>query len=229
MVAATPSCATNLSGVALGVLDDVWAVGTKWLGAPTGTVGTIAHYDGKAWSTSVDVPQALNGIWRHAADDLWASGPAESSPWQRQLVESRGEHRFDGAPRHLREAVRTMFGPWESEARSCDGISSWTTAISGTTVDSEAVWVTGPGDAWAVGAHGTILRWNGSTWEASPSGTTTHLTDVWASGPDDAWAVGYAGLALHWNGKDWTETKITPGYLFAVWGTGPKDVWQRGT
>ena len=54
----------------------------------------------------------------------------------------------------------------------------------------------GPDAGWAVGAHGTILRWDGTTWAAQNSGTTEFLEAVWGADADHVWAVGGNGFPL---------------------------------
>jgi hypothetical protein len=61
------------------------------------------------------------------------------------------------------------------------------------------VWAGGPADAWAVGAHGTILHWDGSVWTAKSSGTIVDLAGVWGNGAGDVWAVGQRQTILHYH------------------------------
>ncbi len=113
----------------------------------------------------------------------------------------------------------------------CD---TWLPVESGTAIDLEAIWGSGPDDIWAVG-DSTMLHWNGSAWSsvATPlnDGTSHHWNAVWGSGANDVWAVGgYQGIILHWNGGAWStvEESGTPGSIESVWGTGPNDVWAVG-
>jgi len=57
--------------------------------------------------------------------------------------------------------------------------------------------------AWAVGAEGTILFFDGVRWNPQISPTTSTLNGVWAISADDVWAVGDAGTVLHYDGVSW--------------------------
>ncbi|MBI3184319.1 MAG: hypothetical protein HYZ28_19470 [Myxococcales bacterium] len=61
-----------------------------------------------------------------------------------------------------------------------------------------SVWAASSAEAWAVGAEGTILRWNGNGWAPFLSAADSALTlyGVWGSGPSDVWAVGQGGTVL---------------------------------
>lgn len=60
-------------------------------------------------------------------------------------------------------------------------------------------------NVWAVGASGTILRWNGADWSLQQSGTDKVLRDVWGTEASNAWAVGDGGIILRWNGTVWSQ------------------------
>jgi len=57
--------------------------------------------------------------------------------------------------------------------------------------------------AWAVGAEGTILFYDGVRWNPQISPTTSNLEGVWAVGASDVWAVGEAGTVVHYDGTSW--------------------------
>lgn len=61
---------------------------------------------------------------------------------------------------------------------------------SGTTRDLYGVWGTGPSNVYAVGASGTIRRYNGTTWSYVSSGTSYTLRAVCGSGATSIFAVG---------------------------------------
>jgi hypothetical protein len=90
---------------------------------------------------------------------------------------------------------------------------------------------TAPSDVWAVGAVGTILRWDGLTWRRVHSGTTADVNSVSALTTQDAWATAGQRL-LHWEGAGWREVEINAvtgtGAAHRVWAAGPNDVWVAG-
>lgn len=79
------------------------------------------------------------------------------------------------------------------------------------------VWVGGANDAWAVGDHGTILRWNGVALTRYDSGTIADLTDISFASSTDGWIVGGGGTVLRWNGTAWSAAS-TPAPAVALVG-----------
>lgn len=79
-----------------------------------------------------------------------------------------------------------------------------------------AVHVVSPERAFAVGAHGTVIAWDGETWSLDASGTTEELRGVWA---DDvsALAVGANATAIARGGGVWQPVMTdSPDDLFAI-------------
>jgi hypothetical protein len=69
----------------------------------------------------------------------------------------------------------------------------------------------GPGRAFAVGADGTILDWNGSAWSLDPQSSTLTLDQLnaVAFAPDgEGWAVGNSGTVLHFDGTTWSVEQL---------------------
>jgi hypothetical protein len=92
-----------------------------------------------------------------------------------------------------------------------------------------AVWGSGPDTLWAVGAAGTVMRWDGATWTRLPAPTDKDLYGVWGSGNDSVWIVGQGGMLLRWNGADLRRIETGSAYdLRGVWGSAPGDVWIAG-
>ena len=94
------------------------------------------------------------------------------------------------------------------------------------------MWGSGPGDVYAVGLGGTIVRSAGKgDWSAEPSPTPITLTAVWGSAASDVYAVGYGGTILHSDGEGvWRAqtSGVESGNFLAVWGSGAGDVWVAG-
>jgi hypothetical protein len=104
------------------------------------------------------------------------------------------------------------------------------TTPSGTSQDLRGIWAI-PGTAWAAGAQGTLLIWDGGTWSAGVQGLAPYdFQGVWGASADQVWAVASGGVILFWNGSAWAGV---PGMPFqvdfkAVSGTGASDVWAVG-
>jgi hypothetical protein len=101
---------------------------------------------------------------------------------------------------------------------------------SGTSTHLYDVWGNSASDVFAVGAGGTILRYNGSAWSAMASGTTSILWDVWGSSGSDVYAVGDGGTILHYNGSAWSPMAFSgpANNLMGVWGSSANDVFAVG-
>ena len=83
-------------------------------------------------------------------------------------------------------------------------------------------------DLWAVGAGGTILRYNGVGWSSEASHTVETLRGVYAANSAAVWMVGDAGTILYFDGRTITNISGGSGALNAVAGSGVDDVWIVG-
>jgi len=52
-------------------------------------------------------------------------------------------------------------------------------------LDLYGAWAAREDELWAVGASGTLLRYDGKAWERWPTETTALLTAIWGAGPQD--------------------------------------------
>ena len=92
-----------------------------------------------------------------------------------------------------------------------------------------SVWASGRDDVWAVGAGGTVLRFDGCTWTRPDPGTDADLW--WVFGVDDAvYMSGAAGTFIKWTGAGGFQrmdvgSAVT---LFGLWGTASDDLWTVG-
>ncbi len=65
----------------------------------------------------------------------------------------------------------------------------------------------GPSSAFAVGAAGEILHWDGSSWSEDPQSislTVSQLNALAFDGSGQGWAVGEDGTILHYDGQSWS-------------------------
>jgi len=96
------------------------------------------------------------------------------------------------------------------------------------------VWGFAANNVYAVGANGTVIRWNGSEWSTVSHGlTTATLNDIHGSAPDNIWIAANGGRLLHYDGSDWTlydDTELDVGTtnLFAVWAASEDVIWAAG-
>lgn len=110
-----------------------------------------------------------------------------------------------------------------------DSGSVWNPQTSNTSSLLNAVWAADANNAWAVGAGGTIMKWDGTSWSAQSSGVTSSLNAVWGTSTTSVWAAGDGGVILKWNGTAWSaQTSSTTNILRAVWGTSATSIWVVG-
>lgn len=115
------------------------------------------------------------------------------------------------------------------------GPASWSLFTLFDTRHPIDVWGASSDDVWAVGAQGTIQRWNGATWSpVDHPRPTARLNAVWGGAADDVWAVG--GLdttqppaVLHWNGTSWSPDVTEADHeLTGIWGDDAGGAWAVG-
>ena len=218
--------------------NDVWVVATFSGGNDS---DDIFHYDGTSWSTAASIPAnyGLVSLWGSGADDVWATGDGitlhwDGTSWTAVTLPSPLTYvTFDaiscsGASDVWMVGRSTGYG----NVAHFDG-STWSMIASGSTANLNAVWATGPAEAWAVGDSGTIVHWNGTAWSTIawpiPAWTAGGLNAVWGSGPGDAWAVGDGGGIAHLSGTTWSPViSGTTQKLRGVWGNDSADVWAVG-
>jgi hypothetical protein len=149
-----------------------------------GAKGTIAHYDGTAF-TRMDTPgkSTVYGIWGASEDEIWAvGGEPDVSPgfvW-----------RWDGKAWN---DMTAMLPP----QKSGDAIRPALFKVWGQAAD----------DLWIVGYEGTTVHWNGSAFEAADSGTDQPLFTVSGAHSGDPKFVTVGGdssaLILEGDGTHW--------------------------
>jgi hypothetical protein len=102
------------------------------------------------------------------------------------------------------------------------------------------LWGTSATNAFAVGANGRILHYDGKSWSSMQSPTGARLSRVWGSSANDVWAIGDT-TAVHYNGTTWTLMTnsvlsadnrsqyfiVNPAGAFEIglWGTGAGEVY----
>jgi hypothetical protein len=187
-------------------LNGVWSSGPDDLFA-VGDEGTLAHWDGIAWSTTaLDPTLPMRGVWGNAPDDVWAVGDNATGDPIANLAhwDGLGWSRPPNAP---------------------------SVALPGTL---RGVWNSSPTDVYLVGESqglSCVLHWDGTTWTAlanvfpTPSGYPPGgpplpnpgfgppLNGVWGSGRNDVYVYG-DGEISHWDGSKWT-----------VMGRGASSIW----
>ncbi|HNQ82148.1 MAG TPA: T9SS type A sorting domain-containing protein [Bacteroidales bacterium] len=79
----------------------------------------------------------------------------------------------------------------------------WNTMSSGITTILYDVATVDETHAWAVGAGGKVLFFDGNSWTAQTSSVTVDLYDVHFLDVNNGWAAGKSGKIIHYDGTQW--------------------------
>lgn len=108
------------------------------------------------------------------------------------------------------------------------GNSTLVPRTSGTTQTLYGVWGNLYESMWAVGAAGTILKWNGSSFSVEQSPTSGDIDAIWGSSSSDIWAPTRQGEILHFDGVTWSVAYKSQQELFGISGSDSLNVWAVG-
>lgn len=200
--AVTSGTTENLNAINCTSASDCFAVGDN---------GTVLRWNGTSWSSTV-TPALLrwNGtIWSDASGLLAAGINRDlrsvtvlsyTDGW---VVGETGGNAVAPCPNN-----RARIGRWNASSWACDASSPSNrnlNSVSGVSYN----------DAWAVGAGGSIVRWNGAAWNeqnATQAITGRELHAVHALGATEVWVTGRdenqggrtcannTAIVLRWNG-----------------------------
>jgi hypothetical protein len=210
---------------------DLWAVGTKVVGAPGPLGGTLAaRRRGGSWEvfSTPNIADRTNeflAVDGATPDDVWAVGDGRSvgGPYRILLAH------WDGST-------------WSNVDVPSPGANDFLRGVAA--VSSNDVWAAGEWYDLTEGTQPLLLHWDGLSWTQYPLPVfpegAANLEDIFAGSVDDIWAVGThatnAGvprpLILHWDGVKWEQTPGAPDLEYewfrGVTGAGSCDVWAVG-
>jgi hypothetical protein len=201
--------ASSYSSPTSNFLSGVWCSGYGYWAV--GSSGTILQYDGNTnnWAVwpSLQAPAgltaSLSSVFMVSITDGWIVGAPP----------------FMGQPSTILRWRRT--GTIVQER--------WESVTCPTTQSLIDVWALSSTDAWAVGAGGTILHWNGAAWSPVSSPTSTTLWAIHMVSATAGWAVGGSGTILRWNGASWSIVPTpTTALLLDVYMLSATDGWATG-
>jgi hypothetical protein len=112
----------------------------------------------------------------------------------------------------------------------CNG-NGWTMMTSNVTVELKTVWASSATSAWAGGAAGTLVYYNGAQWQARASGTTRDIMQINGTASNNVFAMvdNYQTMLLHYDGTSWSPIGTLPiYYTYAIVAIGTKDVLAFG-
>jgi hypothetical protein len=202
--------------------------------APYGGDQVILHWDGHAWTTSLNGAVNLYSGWAAAPDDAWVVGDRQMLHWDGHAW---ADATFDPSI-HFSGVWGTAANDMWAVGNPANGTSaivvhwdgaSWMHAslppIDGAPI---SVWGTAADDVWAgvIGVNssgGSILHFDGATWSAVDTGARVGVYEVAGGARDDVWAfAGNQDPLVHFDGRSWSVQRLPthPG-LNAMWGPGP--------
>jgi len=218
---------------------DVWAVGSG---------GTIAHYDGTAWTvTPTGVKNTFRAIWGSGPSDIWAVSdaltifhgtglqngtatwtpvPTSNSAFNNVFISaiwgsSPDDVRIGGRAFSMTDPVTGTSGTGNTftSGELVDGGAGWVPRLGTATVYS--IWGSSSTDVWMVADN--------STYAAHERALTLHGSPRPAADPADADGGGDAAVPnldpLVWTPVD-SQAQAT---LYSVWGSSADDVWAVGS
>jgi hypothetical protein len=126
----------------------------------------------------------------------------------------------------------------DQAANATFSLGSWTAMSIPTTAQLHGIWGSSPSAVFAVGAGGTILKYDGYSWTSLGSGSiSSNLWNLWGSSASDLIAgsdavAGQSQLVRYNGAHESTESLLTTVNLYGVWGTSASDIYvcgDRGT
>lgn len=189
------SSVANLNSVSMLSNADGWAVGNV-----VTLKYTLLRWNGTSWTLAASPAacstQNLMGVSAVYAQEAWAVGVNTKSNGGCGAGGSRRYTvlKWDGAS-------WTELSPSTTPSLPADSSSNLNLAAVHVIDTTQS----GAGTlGFAVGASGTILRYDGSSWTKMTSPTSNNLTGVYVVSATEAWAVGASGTILKWNGSTWS-------------------------
>jgi len=222
---AAPPVTCRWHTMSSGTTEDLWAI---WGSGPgdvfvVGTIGTVLHFDGGAWSPMTGPPKRIAS--------LWGSGPANVYG----VAYSAGDNVFrcDGnAWTVAHSGPHGLLAIWGSSPDDVYAVGS-----SGTIVhfargqwhevsahDSSGirtgVWGSGPNNVYIVGRYGTVTHYNGSAWKRmNPGVTGDSFQGVTGLGPKQIYVLATATVGpeqqwylLQHDGAQWHRVDLPPAH-----------------
>ncbi|OGO02825.1 MAG: hypothetical protein A2Y72_00235 [Chloroflexi bacterium RBG_13_53_26] len=219
-------------------LNDVWGSSATTVYA-VGDGGVILKTinSGTLWTAMTSATtNALNGVWGTADNNIFAVGDGgtvmryDGAAWS--AMTSGTTSNLNDVWGSALDNVVYAVGDGGTILRYKDG--GWSGMTSLTDVQLNSVWRISGSDVYAVGAEGTIRRYDGNvegTWTSMSSGTTLDLRHVWGSSASDIFFVGDEGTIRRYKDGNWYSMTIDTGIfpqLMGIWGSASNDVYVVG-
>jgi hypothetical protein len=229
------------SPVGAGNLMTIWGDSSSdlWVGDDG---GNLYHWNGAAWGSAVttDNANAIRGSDGANPNVVYFVGDAG------KLVEFTGGP-TNPLPLQNSGTSQNLFGVWVG----ADNQDLWVVGANGTVlrrINAQltpltiptgpslfAVWCNTVNDAWAVGAQGRVMHWDGTSWSdfAPIPLLDTTVQCFWSLDGSEIWLVGSDGLIARRNtllGDFWFDISFdTTETFYGVSGSSFSDIWAVGS
>lgn len=212
------------------------------------------------WSPSVEIPDCLQGyghqllrVWADAPDNIFAVGFLGEDVNLQNLFTDTSIVAVAAKPGLITHFDGERWTTWipdiggdpnEMECTLADVDGNIPKLPTSTNMLLD-VWGTPDGQVFAVGAFGTILRYDGTSWESlDVAPRTSLLTGIWGTSGGELFVVGsymlgtswdpdcgcdVESVVMHFDGENWEQMPAPPEYaLYGVWGIDTNNVVTAG-
>jgi Family of unknown function (DUF5719) len=217
-----------ITGVSAADSNHVWAEGYRQSGHALAYF--ILFFNGSSWVTQKEGTDFwLTDISATDANHAWAVGSEgtilyfNGGTWNAQL--SPTTEILYGVYAHSADLVFAV----GNAGTLLFFNGSWGQQSQGVTFDLNAISAPNQNHAWAVGASGSILYYDGTAWVPQDSGVAGPFFGVFALDETHVWAVGQNGLVVFWDGMGWhSQDSGTTESLYAVTAANATHAWAVG-
>jgi hypothetical protein len=196
---------------------DIFAVGDE---------GAMMHYDGFSWTAMTSgVSNSLYTVWGTGPSEVFAAGSDgtilfyDGSSWTPM---------DSGTDEYIWAIWGTgsvnIFAAGGNGIFHFDG-ESWSLYDN---MPTRMLCLTGdsPVRAFAAGAAGTLMSYDGADWSRLSSGPLVDFSSVWGSSGTDVYVGGGGGYLYHFDGSSWSQVNWEYDQdIGGIWCAGPNDVY----
>lgn len=200
--------------------DDVYVIGLAFSGDPQ-----IVHFDGVAWTASVEAPETAELVAGSTADDVWVFGEATARHWNGTSWTTVS---VPGLSDPLSGWVSAPGDAWivgsDDHVFHLEG-DTWSEVVDHPLTVPHAVWAAAP-DAVFLGGAGGLALWDGEDWSVLGLDEVDHVwgkssTDVYAVGSQTQGPFGVLAGVFHHDGERWSHVRKDEFGTQAIGGTSP--------
>lgn len=218
----------SITSVSAGVtpLTGLWGTSASSIWA-LGSSNALLHFDGSSWALASMPDQPLGSLWGTSDSDFWSINGktalhfSSGTQWTELPIPAvAGLGAVHGS------SPTNIWGVgWYNSLAHFDGVA-WSASNAATTTSPpaatfNAVWASGPDDAWIVG-NNTISHWDGQSLSIVVPSLPHFLSAIQGAAANDIWATG-GSVVMHYDGSAWTDRSSGLGSQIQIW-----RIWPTG-